>query len=111
MFSVEVTRHDASTVIEVIGDADYGTRDAINAAVTDALAAPGAELVIDLQAVSFIDSIGVEAAIATPARAASTLGLAFRVEPSANVRRILSQMGLEDLLQWAGRTETRTEIS
>jgi len=99
MFSVEVTRQDATTVVELSGDVDYATRDATNAAVAEALGAPSMELVMDLRAVGFIDSVGVEAAIAAPARAASTLGVAFRVESSPAVHRILGQMGLNDLLR------------
>jgi anti-anti-sigma factor len=99
MFSVRVGRLDTATVIELIGDVDYDKRDAIEAALMEALTAPAAELVVDLRAVTFIDSIGVEAAIASPARAAGALGWAFRVEAGESVSRIIRQMGLEDLLR------------
>ena len=109
MFSVRVERHDDKTVIELMGEVDYEKRDAINAAVMDALTARAPELLVDLQAVTFIDSIGVEAAIVSPARAAGTLGTAFRVEPSVSVRQILHQMGLEDLLRRAHDAEAEVD--
>jgi stage II sporulation protein AA (anti-sigma F factor antagonist) len=109
MFSVRVTRNDTATVIVLTGDVDYDKRDAINAAMTDALTALPAELVVDLQAVTFIDSVGVEAAIASPARVAGTLGTAFHVEPSVGVRRILRQMGLDDLLERGRAADAEAE--
>jgi anti-anti-sigma factor len=99
MFSVRVTRNDTATVIVLTGDVDYDKRDAINAAMTDALTALRTELVVDLQAVTFIDSVGIEASIASPARVVGILGKSFRVEAGAKVRRTLRQMGLEDLLE------------
>ena len=101
MFSARVAHEDAATVIELAGDLGYETREAINAAVMDALTVAAPKLIVDLQAVNFIDSIGVEAAIASPARAASALSMAFCVEPSATVRLILVEMGLDDLLERA----------
>jgi anti-anti-sigma factor len=106
-FSVRVMRRDTTTVVEFAGDLDYERRQAIAAAITDALAAPCAELVIDLEAVTFIDSIGVEAAIMSPARAANTLAMAFRVEPGVTVRQLVGQMGLEDLLHRSHNSGTR----
>ena len=88
-------------MVELAGDVDYENRDAVHDAVTGALAAPSLELVIDLQAVTFIDSVGVEAAIVSPCRAANTIGMAFRVEPGDPVRFQLHQMGLDDLLERA----------
>jgi anti-anti-sigma factor len=101
MFSARVAHEDAATVIELAGDVGYETREAVNAAVMNALAVPAPKLVVDLQAVDYIDSIGVETAIASPARAANSLSMAFCVEPSATVRHILVEMGLDDLLQRA----------
>jgi len=100
-FSARVAHHDAATVIELTGDVAYETRDAVVEAVIDALAEPASELVIDLRDVTFIDSVGVEAAIVSPSRAATNIGMAFRVEPGASVRFLLHQMGLDDLLERA----------
>jgi anti-anti-sigma factor len=109
MFSVRVTRNDTATVIELAGDVDYDQRDAITAAIADALTSPPAELVVDLSAVRFIDSVGVEAAIVSPARAAGVLGTAFRIESGESVRRILRQMGLEDLLRRGDDAESEVD--
>lgn len=100
-FSARVEHRDAATVVEVSGDVDYGTSGEVADAVVSALAEPTSELVIDLRDVTFIDSVGVQAAIASPSRAANTLGVGFRVEPSEPVRFLLHQMGLDDLLERA----------
>ena len=100
-FAARVAHHDAATVIELAGDVAYETRDAVMDAVIDALSAPSSELVIDLREVTFIDSVGVEAAIVSPSRAATTIGMAFRVEPGDSVRFLIHQMGLDDLLERA----------
>jgi len=100
-FSARVAHHDAAAVVELTGEVAYENRQAVTEAVVGALAEPATELVIDLRDVTFIDSVGVEAAIVSPSRAATTVGMTFRVEPGEPVRFLLHQMGLDDLLERA----------
>ena len=93
-FSARVAHHDAAAVVELTGEVAYENRQAVTEAIVGALAEPATELVIDLRDVTFIDSVGVEAAIVSPSRAATTSNtvsrgaLMVRVSgPSGNVRR------------------------
>ena len=63
-FSGRVAHRDAATVVELSGDVDYGTSREVAELIQQVLADPMSELVIDLRDVGFIESVGVDTAIA-----------------------------------------------
>ncbi|MEY2420593.1 MAG: anti-sigma factor antagonist [Acidimicrobiaceae bacterium] len=99
-FSVRVDRGDAVTTVTLTGEIDLTTRAAIDEAVAEALAEPRApRLVVDLRAVTFIDSSGLSAAIVVPARAAEDAGLDFKVMSGPGATRALEVSGLDRFVQ------------
>lgn len=96
---VAVHRDDDATRIEAGGELDLATRDALHAAVVDALDEPSSdELIIDLREVTFIDAAAVHAAVIDSAGEARAAGVRCHVLPSERVRRILEIAGLDELI-------------
>lgn len=96
---IRVHRHDDVARIEAGGDLDFGTRDSIHEAVTDALAEPvPRELVVDLRGVTFIDTLTMHAAVIVATQAAVDAGARPRVLASDIVRRVLDIAGVTEFL-------------
>jgi anti-anti-sigma factor len=98
-FAARVDRLGETVVVAFTGDVEYATSAEVVQAVHQALAESASELVMDLRDTAFIDSVGIEAAIATPSREARANGMRFRVEASDAIRMRLHRMGLGDLLE------------
>jgi anti-anti-sigma factor len=96
-FSVRVDYDGTVTSMVLAGEIDLAARDAVSAALAEALSDRTAtrRLVVDLSGVSFIDSSGLSAAIVVPARAAEDLGVGFEVVSGADVSRALEVSGLD----------------
>lgn len=99
--AVKVTCHADMTVVDLFGEIDIATSDALAGAVTDALAAQ-APVVVDLSAVTFLDSVGVSflVKLATLARERGR-GVALRGVPST-VREVLTLVGVWELFVTSG---------
>lgn len=92
-FVVTVDSGADAVVVAVSGDLDMSNADALTNALTEA-GAPGAVVVADLSAVTFIDSSAVSALLAS-ARSLSDAGSRLAVGPrSAMVARVLDITGL-----------------
>jgi anti-sigma B factor antagonist len=92
-----ITEADESrTLLRATGSIDIASRERLGAAVRAALAADTTALVIDLSAVTFIDSTGIGTLVDAASQSADA-GATFRIEaPSRPVARILEVSGLAD---------------
>jgi len=95
-FLVEV-RGDVAFVL-LTGEIDMAAAPAVRRAIDRALSSPARRVVINLDAVTFIDSTGL-GAIITGYRAAERLGLGYRVGPASVpiIARTLEVTGLDGL--------------
>ncbi|MCW2583221.1 MAG: Anti-sigma factor antagonist [Klenkia sp.] len=90
----------SSLVLVVSGDVDSSTAPGLGGAVTEALSRPGVtDVVVDLQAVTFLDSAGL-CALAVAHREALRVGrvVLLRVGTTRAVVRPLQMTGLWDVL-------------
>jgi anti-sigma B factor antagonist len=96
-FLVEV-RGDAAHVL-LSGEIDMLAAPAVRRAVDRALSGPASRVVINLDAVSFIDSTGL-GAIITGYRAAERLGRGYRLGPAGVpiIASVLEVTGLDTLI-------------
>ncbi|MGI8693548.1 MAG: STAS domain-containing protein [Geodermatophilaceae bacterium] len=96
-FAVERTSRPDGTCVAVAGEVDIDTAPRMSRALAAGLAA-GRPVVVDLGAVTFMDSAGLSALIAAH-KAAAAAGLTCRLQdlPPA-VRRLLEVTGMDSLL-------------
>jgi anti-sigma B factor antagonist len=91
---------ESRTLLRATGSIDIASRDRLAAAVRAALAEDTAALVVDLSAVTFIDSTGIGTLVDAASQSADA-GATFRIEsPSRPVARILEVSGLAE--HWSG---------
>ena len=86
---------DGATAV-VAGDVDHYSSPEFHPRLRD-FAAQGGELVVDLRAVTFIDSTGISALILVRQQVAAAGG-SVRLLPSDVVRRVVDVLGVADLL-------------
>lgn len=92
---VEVKRDGDLTRLVVAGDLDLTTVARVRLAIERACERPPAKLVIDLSAVDFVDSHGLQLlVVAQRTLAAEGCALAF-VPPAGHVRRVFTLTGLD----------------
>jgi anti-sigma B factor antagonist len=99
-FSVSVVEQPDRVAIAVAGELDLATAPALEEALLPRLAA-GADVVLDLTALEFMDSTGVRV-IVSAHRAAQEHGGCFalvRTAPGSAVARILEISGLDGVLE------------
>jgi anti-anti-sigma factor len=95
-FAVDVRREEMTTTIVLSGEIDLAAQSALAAALAAALREPAApQLLVDLSAVTFIDSSGLSAAIVLPSRAAHDAGIGFSAISGPGVARALKVSGLD----------------
>ena len=91
-----VARVNDAVVVRVDGELDLATAPALRAALERALA-DGDQLVVDLSAVTFIDSSGLSVLV----RAYQVLGVTGTLKvrgPSSQARRLFEMAGVESLI-------------
>jgi anti-anti-sigma factor len=98
--STSVTREEGITVLAVSGEIDLSTVPAFEAAITDALEPAPAALVVDLSAVDFLASAGLQTLVATHERVTKTgARTAFAVvADSPATSRPIQLTGLDQVL-------------
>jgi anti-sigma B factor antagonist len=97
-FRLEREQVDDRLVIVVIGELDLATAPLLGRQVDRALADPLTSLAIDLSAVTFLDSSGLEALV-TARRAARQREIPFTLASvSRQARTVIDLNGLNDLL-------------
>jgi anti-anti-sigma factor len=91
--NVTIDAEGAATVVRIEGDIDFATSPALRAAVSDVVSRPGPHTVIvDLEAVTFIDSAGI-AVLVSIARDERSVVLR---KPSSLFVQVLEATGLTD---------------
>jgi stage II sporulation protein AA (anti-sigma F factor antagonist) len=93
---VEVSHQDGIVVLAVCGEIDSNSVIAVHA-VLDQLEL-GADVALDMSAVRFIDSSGLNAILAQSMRMGRASGSIRIVQPSRAVRRVLEISGLSTVL-------------
>jgi anti-sigma B factor antagonist len=103
-YSVDVKGDTAHVILA--GELDVATAPAVSQAIRAGLATQAPRILIDLDAVTFVDSAALHA-IVSGYHAAVRVGAGFGIGPVApNVARVLALTGLADRLT-AEPTETR----
>ena len=97
-FLVDVTRDGAAVVVAPVGDVDLATVDAVRHAIADAGAAE--PLVLDLRAVDFLDTSGLQLVL-EQRRRADAAGFRFLlVRGHAGVQRLFDIAGVTPALEF-----------
>jgi anti-sigma B factor antagonist len=89
--------HNGCTVVAAVGEIDLATAPTFRKALVDAVTAESPQLVIDLTAVTFMDSTGLAALVSARRRADERGGSVQLVGAANGVRRILDLTGLDRL--------------
>ena len=97
-FDLKVVRSDRTTRLAPSGELDIASAPEFEQAIAEAIAEPGAELVLDLRELTFMDSTGLRALAQTNARA-DEAGFALSiVRGPRQIERVLEISGLAELL-------------
>jgi anti-anti-sigma factor len=97
-FGIQVVNNGAATRIAPAGELDIATAPALEQAIADATAEPGARLVLDLRELTFMDSTGLRTLAQTNARADED-GFTLAIwRGSRQIERVLEISGLGALL-------------
>jgi anti-anti-sigma factor len=99
------------TVAEVSGDVDIATAPWLRETLLLAIQRYGPAISVDLHGVTFLDCAGVNALLATARRARLEGGHAQVTRSSAPAWRIISLLGLQDLLTGPGTHRTTESVS
>jgi anti-sigma B factor antagonist len=97
-FGVNVRDAAAGPIVGVVGDLDLASAPALRKTLTDLFAESPATVVVDLGAITFIDSTGL-AVLVGAARRAQTMGsrIVFR-NPRASIRKVIELTGADRVL-------------
>jgi anti-anti-sigma factor len=96
-FAVRTLR-GGRTVLELGGECDAGSLQALNDALADAVEQPAKEIVVSLEKTTFLDSLAL-GALTAAAKRARVQGRAFRViRPKPAIRRTIEIAGLANYL-------------
>ena len=99
-FSVTRRRAGDAAIVAPRGEIDLATVDTVEAEVREALAEPHTEIVLDLRAVTFLDSTGIRLVVGL----ARDLGPAFAVvRGSGEVERVFALVGLDGRVRMLDR--------
>lgn len=91
--TVEYTLDRDTAIVHVIGEMDIATREIFTESTQAAVAAGARSLILDLSAVTFMDSSGISALIDSRSIAQVMLR-----KPSEVVERLIATTGLTDIL-------------
>jgi len=97
-FGITVSADNGRTLIAPSGELDIATTPALEQAITEATALPGAELVLDLRELTFMDSTGLRTLAQTNARAEADGFTLSIVRGPRQIERVLEISGLGALL-------------
>jgi anti-anti-sigma factor len=95
IFSLAVTDAESGpTVLALTGELDMAGAPALQRAFDDLAKAGVSELAVDLSALDFIDSTGINALVSAIRETQSRGGRAVLAAPRPNVRRVLEIVGI-----------------
>lgn len=92
---LSTSAREGCAVVRVAGEVDLGTASQLDDYVTGAMQESGPHLILDLSAVSFMDSTGLKVMLACHRRARLGGGALGLSGPSTTVRRLLTLTGLD----------------
>ena len=97
-FDLKVVRRDRTTRLAPSGELDIASAPEFEQAIAEATSEPGAELVLDLRELTFMDSTGLRALAQTNARADQGGFALSIVRGPRQIERVLEISGLAQLL-------------
>jgi anti-anti-sigma factor len=97
-FGIDVVQNGSSTRIAPTGELDIATTPALEQAIAEATATPGAALVLDLRELTFMDSTGLRTLAQCNARAEPDGFTLVIWRGSRQIERVLEISGLGALL-------------
>ncbi len=99
LLRVDTEERDDCAVVTAVGEIDAATADQLATAVSDALATPPPQVLLDFSGVTFIDSTGLGVLVKSH-RAAEQAGARFAVvHPTPQTRKLIRVLGLDQLLR------------
>jgi anti-anti-sigma factor len=97
-FDLKVVQTNRTTRIAPSGELDIASAPEFESAIAEATAEPGAELILDLRELTFMDSTGLRALAQTNARADEDGFELSIVRGPRQIERVLEISGLAELL-------------
>lgn len=98
LLRVEVDVREDHVYVAAVGELDVSTAGSVEAALLEGLAGPGPVL-LDLAEVTFIDSTGLGVLVKAHRHAQTTGGTVALLHPSVHTRKLLTVLGLDQVLR------------
>jgi anti-anti-sigma factor len=102
-------RPGTPAVAEISGELDIASAPRLREALLSAIRRHGPAISVDLQGVTFLDCSGISVLLATARRAGLEGGWMRVVHPSAQAWRIVTALGLQDVLAGNGERAARAD--
>jgi anti-sigma B factor antagonist len=107
---IEVTEQGGHTVLSPLGEIDFATGPQLKEAITERLVAGDVHLVVDLLAVEFIESTGLDALIGGRRRAQALNGSLSLVCTDTPVLKVFRITGLDKVFDIFDTVEAATAV-
>jgi anti-sigma B factor antagonist len=98
LLRVDVVEHPDHALLTAVGEIDVGTADQVADAVSGALRAGHSRVLLDFSSVTFIDSAGLAALIRAHREAEAVRARLAVVHPTPQTRKLITVLGLDQLL-------------
>lgn len=99
MVAINVTGHNAVTIVEVSGRVDGMNADQLGTAIGGAIDEGGVHVVLDLSGVDYMSSAGLRELVNSLKKAKRAAGDIRLAQPSDRVREVLEMAGLDTVFR------------